>query len=63
VRLTQQQLRCLDVTEDRAERLGDFVSHGCRYFAYKSEPGSMRNLRVLSLRVGAGTVVAPVLHQ
>ena len=63
LRLAQQQLGSFDVAEDRAQRLRDFVGHGCRYFAYQGQSGCVGDFCVLTLYVGLRTRVPPVLHQ
>jgi hypothetical protein len=61
--LAQEQVGGFDVAEDGAQRLRDLVGHRCRYFAYQGQPGRMGDFRILTLYVGAGARVAPVLHQ
>ena len=63
VRLVQQELGGLDVAQYRAQRLRDFMCDRCSDFAYKREPRSMRNLRILPLGISARARVPAILHQ
>ena len=60
--LVEQQFGCLDVAENCAQGLRDFVRHGSSDLADERQSGCMRDLGVLAPGICARTRVPPVLH-